>query len=119
MKFVKQLQSIIVYAPVPLFAESLRVRKALVSAILTHHSVSPCLTGCIKDLERLWEIDDFELLGQFEDSPTKVVTSLRHGNTFQLANKAILDGCKLTGRKSSTLAPGSHLWQSLLTAPYK
>ncbi|KAF8848027.1 hypothetical protein BDZ45DRAFT_698726 [Acephala macrosclerotiorum] len=108
MKFLDQLRSIIIYFPVPLFAESLRVRKALISAILTNRSVFPCLTGCIKDLERLWDIDDFELLGGFEGSQTKVVTSLRHGNTFQLANKAILDESRLTSRKSSKAMNRAH-----------
>jgi hypothetical protein len=108
MKLLNQLESIIVYAPVPLFAESLRVQKALIAAILTNRSVFPCLTVCVKDLERLWDIDDFELLGGFEGSQTKVVTSLRHGNTFQLANKAILDESRLTGRKSSKPMTRSH-----------
>jgi hypothetical protein len=89
------------YAPIPLFAESLRVQRALVSTILTRHSISPCLTGCIKDFPRLWEMDDFELLGHFEGSPTASVVSVRHGNSFQLANKAILEACEIIGRRSS------------------
>lgn len=89
------------YAPIPLFAESFRVQRALVSTILTRSSISPCLTGCIKDFQRLWNVDEFELLGQFEGSPPASVVGIRHGNTFQLVNKAILDACQITGRRPS------------------
>ncbi|RFU25418.1 hypothetical protein B7463_g10931, partial [Scytalidium lignicola] len=100
MSVFNVLRSIAAYAPIPLFAESLRVQQALVSTILTRSSVSPCLTGYIKDFHRLWELDDFELLGNFEGSPAASVISVRHGNTFQLANKAVLDACGITGRRS-------------------
>jgi hypothetical protein len=33
---------------------------------------------------------------------------IRHGNTFQLANKAILDACMLTGRKPSQYMSRAH-----------
>ena len=101
MPFFHILESMVAYTPIPLFAESLRVQQALVSTILTRCSTSPCLTGCIKDFQRLWNIDDIELLGQFEDSPTASTVSIRHGSVFQLANKAILDACQITGKRSS------------------
>lgn len=102
MPFLDHLQALISYLPISLFAESLRVQRTLVSAVMNRHSVAGGLTGCIKDLHKLWEIDEFELLGQFHDETASAVVSVRHGNTFPLVNKAVLASCSIIGRKSST-----------------
>ncbi|ESZ91990.1 hypothetical protein SBOR_7647 [Sclerotinia borealis F-4128] len=57
------LRSAAPYVPIPLYAESLRVKTALASATLTRVSVNECLSGCIKDLSLLWHMDDFEVFG--------------------------------------------------------
>jgi hypothetical protein len=58
----------------------------------------------VRDFQRMWDLDDFELLGQFEGSPTASAVSVRHGSVFQLANKAILDACQITGRRKAKVA---------------
>jgi hypothetical protein len=98
---VQRVVTACTYAPVPLFAESLRVQNAMILAILSGHSITGCLTDCVKDLHKLWDLDSFSLFGQFEGTQTAHVTGIRNGNTFQLANKALLDLCQITGRKDS------------------
>jgi hypothetical protein len=44
-------------------------------------------------------MDDLELFGHFEDTQRSNVVSLRHGNTFGLANKTVLSLSGLVGRK--------------------
>ena len=95
----QSLRSVVSYAPIPLFAESLRVQKTIVSCILSTGYVPSILTGCIKDLDRLWNMDDLELFGHFEDTQSSSVVSLRHGSTFGLANKTVLLISGLIGKK--------------------
>ncbi|RDW58740.1 hypothetical protein BP6252_13216 [Coleophoma cylindrospora] len=87
------------YAPIALFAESRRVQQALVSTIMTNNNISPALTGCIKDAGWLWELNASDILGQPEDTVPFVVSSVRHGNSFPLANKAMLTWLELIGAK--------------------
>ncbi|KAJ4136503.1 hypothetical protein NW768_004117 [Fusarium equiseti] len=85
------LRHIAPWTPIPLFAESLRVQHALISAVMTRHSMSTCLTGCIRDFRRLWNIDYLELFGRSDSPRLPSVTSVRHGNAFDLANGAFLE----------------------------
>ena len=99
LNLLEVLGVILSYAPIPLFAESLRVQKGLVAVILNSASTPFALTGCIKDFARLWDIDDVSLFGHFSGSETACVTSRRHGNSFQLMNKTILDQLGITSRR--------------------
>lgn len=94
------LRAIIPYGPIPLYAESLRVHRALVSAILTKTSISECLTGCIKDFTSLWDMDDVEIFNRSSllRQPF-AVTSIRHGNEFDLANSAVLAAANVINRR--------------------
>ena len=58
---------IAVYAPIALFAETLCVQHALVASILSIRSIAPGITGCVKDLRRLWHLDHAQLLAHFVD----------------------------------------------------
>ncbi|KAL3427456.1 hypothetical protein PVAG01_00965 [Phlyctema vagabunda] len=98
----QEMLKIATYAPIPLFAENMRVQMSFIMVLFGSQAFFSCLTGCIKDLHKLWDMDDLELFGHFEGDNTAEVVSLRHGNTFQLANKAVLDFCGLTGRRSKT-----------------
>ncbi len=82
---------IISYLPIALYAESLRVRSALIKSVSTPSSVAPALTGCVRDLEELWETTASDLFEDFGKTKTYNVASLRHGNSFQLANRGLLE----------------------------
>ena len=82
---------IISYVPIALYAESLRVRSALIRGVSTRSSVAPALTGCVRDLGELWETTAFDLFEGFGKTKTYQVASLRHGNSFQLANGGLLE----------------------------
>jgi hypothetical protein len=87
------------YVPIALYAESLRINSALVYAIGSRLSIPLPLTGCIKDLSRIWHISPSDVLSDFKSSQSSVA-SLRHGNSLPLVNKAILERAGLIGRKS-------------------
>ncbi|KAL9121960.1 MAG: hypothetical protein Q9187_001485 [Circinaria calcarea] len=78
------------YAPIALYAESLRVQRAMVASILSPRSLAPAITGCVKDLHRLWHLDDAQLFGNFEDERAACVASVKHGNSFPLHNQTVL-----------------------------
>ncbi|KAL8804712.1 MAG: hypothetical protein Q9182_002404 [Xanthomendoza sp. 2 TL-2023] len=82
--------TIIAYAPVVLFTESLRVQRTMVASILTSCSIAPAITGCAKDLHRLWHLDDAQLLGNFKHEHAASVTSVKHGSSFPLQNQTVL-----------------------------
>lgn len=82
---------IISYLPIALYAESLRVRRTLIRSVSTPSSVAPALTGCVRDLEELWETTASDLFEDFGKTKTYNVASLRHGNSFQLANRGLLE----------------------------
>ena len=84
------LSTIAVYAPVVLFTESLRVQRAMVTSVLSPCSIAPAITGCVKDLYRLWSLDDVQLFGNFEDERAACVASIQHGNIFPLHNQTVL-----------------------------
>ena len=77
------------------------MQHAMASSILTRSSIAPAMTGCIKDLHFLWDMDDSQLLGSFDDKDTAHVASVRHGNTFRLQNQAVLVLSRICGRRSS------------------
>ena len=85
------LMKIISYLPIALYAESLRVRSALIRSVSTRSSVAPGLTGCVRDLEELWDTTASDLFEDFGKTKTYNVTSLRHGNSFQLTNRGLLE----------------------------
>lgn len=96
---VATILNVISYAPIPLYAESLRVTSVLVRLICSTVCVHPAVTGCIKDLAVLWNIrpeDVFEYLAPGQ--PVRHVVSLRHGNNFTLVNSAVLDHAGLMKR---------------------
>ncbi|KAL8668623.1 MAG: hypothetical protein Q9168_006753 [Polycauliona sp. 1 TL-2023] len=82
--------TILAYAPIVLFTESLRVQRTMVASILTPRSIAPAITGCAKDFHRLWHLDDTQLLGNFDDEKAACVTSVKHGSSFPLQNQAVL-----------------------------
>ena len=82
---------IISYLPIALYAESLRVRSALIRSVSTPSSVAPSLTGCVRDVGELWETTASDLFEDFGKTKTYNVASLRHGNSFQLANRGLLE----------------------------
>ena len=90
------LMKIISYLPIALYAESLRVRSALIRSVSTRSSVAPGLTGCVRDLEELWDTTASDLFEGFGKTKTYNVASLRRGNTFRLANKGLLEIAGLT-----------------------
>ncbi|KAL4727024.1 hypothetical protein ACLX1H_005924 [Fusarium chlamydosporum] len=51
------------WAPIPLFAESLRSQGELVSAIMTREYLPACMTGCVRDFGYLWNIDYLGVFG--------------------------------------------------------
>ncbi|KAL9043045.1 MAG: hypothetical protein Q9214_003612 [Letrouitia sp. 1 TL-2023] len=87
---LSSLMAITAYAPIALFTESLRVQRAMVASILSPHSIAPAITGCIKYLHRLWDLDDIQLLGNFKDERAASVASVKHGNSFPLQNQTVL-----------------------------
>lgn len=91
--------SILTYAPVPLFAESLRVQTTLALTILSNSSFDTSLTGCIRDLHRLWDMDEKTIFGETGNDQIRNVVSLRHGSEFRLANPTIFETFKITTKK--------------------
>ena len=71
----------------------------LVLAISNQTVVPSPTTGCVKDIQRLWNPSRQELLSGF-DGRGPVVAGRRHGNTFPLVNKAVLEGARLIWRSS-------------------
>ena len=91
---VYQIFRVISFLPIALFAENLRAQPSLLSCICSKSSAAVPLTGCIKDLSRLWYLDFEELFGGFQTGQQSLVSSVRNGNTFPLANQGLL---KLAG----------------------
>lgn len=91
---------ILSYAPIALFAEDLRAFNGVLYAIMSDRLSPPGLTGSIKDLRRLWYLNQHELFSELKSEHQWNVASLRHGNTFPLVNKRLLDLAGITGRVS-------------------
>ena len=91
----QQAFRIISFLPIALFAENLRAQSSLLSCICSSSSVAAPLTGCIKDLGRLWFLNFGELFGGFETGRDRVVSSLRNGNSFPLVNYGFLQLAQL------------------------
>ena len=108
---VSSLVSIIAYAPVVLYTESLRVQHAMAVSILRPCSVAPAITGCVKDLHRLWYLDDTQLLGNFEDERAACAVSVKHGSSFTLQNQTVL---QLAG-----MLRGKMMGESRAITPYQ
>lgn len=88
------------YAPIALFAEDFRAFNGVLYAIMSDRLSPPGLTGSIKDLRRLWYLNQHELFSELKSEHQWTVASLRHGNTFPLVNKRLLDLAGITGRIS-------------------
>lgn len=89
--------SIVSYLPVALYAESLRLSSAIILAASSQRTIIPPITGCIKDIDRLWNLSVQQLLSEF-NTQQYVAASLRHGNTFNLSNSSLLTRSGLVGR---------------------
>ncbi|KAI1459089.1 hypothetical protein F4805DRAFT_100730 [Annulohypoxylon moriforme] len=89
---------ILSYAPIALFAESLRVYQGIIYSVGSRSLAFPCLTGSIKDLQRLWFFSERELFSETLSEHKWSVSSLRHGNTFTLVNKRLLELAGVIGR---------------------
>lgn len=76
--------------PIALFSETLRVQAAVVESLMTKILIAPGLTGSVKDLQQLWDIDTFDLFADFGIQRPLQVISLRPGNSFALANRGVL-----------------------------
>lgn len=91
------MSQFISYLPVALFAESLRLRTSLLQAVASSGIPIAAVTGCIKDIDLLWNYSTNDLLAS-PDKSSWVVTSRRHGNNFPLVNAALLAQLGLIGR---------------------
>lgn len=96
------LATIISYLPVYLYAESFRVSSAILLATSSRRIVLPPITGCIKDIDRLWNLSVPKLFSDFS-TEQYVVASLRHGNTFSLCNSSLLTRAGLVGRSRDSI----------------
>ncbi|KAF3209578.1 hypothetical protein TWF106_010932 [Orbilia oligospora] len=86
------------YAPLALYADSLRVNSALISVIGSKLAIPTPITGCVKDLSRIWSISSLEILSNYSSSSGTSVSSVRHGNAFPLMNEALLKHLAYIGR---------------------
>jgi len=93
------LRLIISYVPIALYVESLRLHSGLISALASPAAVPAPVTGCIKDLSRIWHLSPSELLSDINLHSRPIVASLRHGNIFPLVNAALLYRAHITGRR--------------------
>ncbi len=98
-----QAFKIISFLPIALFAENLRAQSSLLSCICSSSSVTVPLTGCVKDVGRLWFLNFSELFGGFETGRDRVVSSLRNGNSFPLVNYGFLQLAQLLEEPSQDL----------------
>ncbi len=90
-----QIFRAISFLPIALFAENLRAQPSLLSCICSKSSAAIPLTGCVKDLSRLWFLDFEELFGGFQTGRQFHVSSVRNGSTFPLANQGFLKLARL------------------------
>ncbi|KAI4184969.1 MAG: hypothetical protein L6R41_004404 [Letrouitia leprolyta] len=81
----------------------------MVASILSPRSIAPVVTGCLKDLRRLWYLDDIQLLGNFKDERAAGVASLMHGNSFPLQNQTVLQLAGLMKGQGDVGAAGAVL----------
>ncbi|KAL9126859.1 MAG: hypothetical protein Q9217_004167 [Psora testacea] len=88
------------YLPIALYAESIRLNSALVYALGSNLALPLPLTGCVKDLDRIWHLSPQDVTSDPRPYGRSSVASLRHGNSFPLVNKAILDQASITGRRN-------------------
>lgn len=92
-----QMITLISYLPIALFAENLRAQSSVLSGICCSSSLATPLTGCVKDLSRLWRLSFYELFGSFNSDRQCVATSVRNGITFPLVNLGFLELAGLIG----------------------
>ena len=92
-------RTLISYLPVALYAESIRFNSALVYALGSSFALPRPITGCVKDLDRIWHLSPQDITSDPRPYGRSSVASLRHGNSFPLVNKAILDQASITGRR--------------------
>lgn len=102
------LLRLISYLPIALFAESLRVQSSVLSSICSSSSVTAPLTGCVKDLDRLWNLNLYELFGGFGSGREWIVISIRNGNNFPLVNQGLLELAGLKDKPTQDFASVPH-----------
>jgi hypothetical protein len=90
---------ILSYFPLGMYVESFRFNSALISAIGSSLAIPGPITGCVKDLSRIWHLSPSDVLTEFRPYGRTSVASLRHGNTFPLVNKAFLERASIIGRR--------------------
>ncbi|KAH7068493.1 hypothetical protein FB567DRAFT_599169 [Paraphoma chrysanthemicola] len=102
--------------PIALYAEDLRVQNALLQAILRCNYVPTPITGCVKDIHRLWNLRESELYGDSNKTVPYTVASLRHGNTFPLVNMQVLSlgGLLEDGSERGTTQHDGMLYRSTI-----
>ena len=81
---------------------SLQVSKALIYSISSQRVGPSPIAGCVKDIDRLWNLSTRELLADFSENRW-VVASRRHGNSFSLVNTALLKRAGIIGRARDTV----------------
>ncbi len=87
-----QALKIVSYVPIALFAENLRVQRALLTCICSRSLLNLPVTGSVKDLTRLWNLNEFDLFGKFDAfRSSSQVSSVRNGNSFPLVNEGLLE----------------------------
>lgn len=91
------LTTIISYLPIAMYAESLHLHTALASVVTSTFTVPPPLTGCIRDFGEIWRLKQSQIIS---GPDTFTVASLRHGNSFPLTNKNLLDLASITCREA-------------------
>ena len=93
-----QALKIVSYVPIALFAENLRVQRALLTCICSRSLLNLPVTGSVKDLTRLWNLNEFDLFGKFDTfRSSSQVSSVRNGNSFPLVNEGLLEVASLVG----------------------
>lgn len=80
-----------------MYAESLHLHNALASVIASTFTAPPPLTGCIRDFGEIWQLKPARIISGPDQY---IVASLRHGNTFPLQNKNLLDLAQITSREA-------------------
>lgn len=99
---MEAIESIAPYLPMFLLMDNLRVTRAVVSAVLMNTAVSGGLAGSMRDCVNLWYLDH-QGLGHLETGSRGFsVASIRHGNSFDLVNEAILETANLVGQSRRT-----------------
>ena len=82
----------------PLSRES-GVRKALIAGICSGIAIASALTGCVRDLHGLRDLDERDTFEQSVFTRPYNIVSLRHGSSFPAVNGALLELLGLAGSR--------------------